>query len=81
MKHLMNLKLFSLLTSKMEGDYVANEVIEAYEEFAVKIFEKLKLESDISELYYNLGFIRLELVGLRDNRSDKMEKKCIDTYQ
>lgn len=74
----MKLRLFSLLTNEIEDNQVTNEISKAYEEFAVKIFDKLKVEPDISELYYNLGFIRLELTGLRDNISGEKGKKCLD---
>ncbi len=72
----MKLRLFSLLTNEIEDNQVTNEISKAYEEFAVKIFDKLKVETDISELYYNLGFVRLELAGLRDKISGEKGKKC-----
>lgn len=78
MKQLLKLRLFSLLTKEIEDDHVANEISKAYEEFALKIFDKLRVEQNITELYYNLGFVRLEqLIGLRDNISGENKKNVL----
>ncbi len=77
MKQLLNLRLFPLLTGRIENNQVENEIPDAYEDFAVKIFDILKVESGFSELCYNLGFIRLELIRLREGISDKMKKNVL----
>lgn len=78
MKQLMKLRLFSLLNNASQNNILLTRLDEAYEEFAVTLLDKLQTETDITKLYYNLGFIRLELVGLRDGLSDKEEKKCFE---
>jgi len=50
---------------------------QAYEEFALSLLKKLQEETNITELYYHLGFVRLELVGIRDNLSDGQEKNAL----
>ncbi|MFV0537929.1 MAG: hypothetical protein ACK5M3_11220 [Dysgonomonas sp.] len=80
MKQLMNLRLFSLLSEKDRGNNFFTELKEAYEEFAVKLLDKLQIETNITKLYYHLGFVRLELVGIRDTLSDGQEKKCLKIY-
>lgn len=78
MKQLMNLKLFSLLTENPKNKSVLTKLESAYEEFAITLFEKLQKEADITKLYYNLSFVRLELAGIRDLSSDVKEKKCLE---
>lgn len=80
MKQLMDSRLFSLLSKKDRNNNLFKELKEAYEEFSVKLLEKLQTESNITKLYYHLGFVRLELVGIRDGLSDKEEKKCLKIY-
>lgn len=77
MKQLINLRLFSLLSEKDRDNNFFKELKEAYEEFALKLLDKLQIETNITKLYYHLGFVRLELVGIRDGLSDKEEKKCL----
>ena len=80
MKQLMDSRLFSLLSKKDRNNNLFKELKEAYEEFSVKLLEKLQTESNITKLYYHLGFVRLELVGIQDGLSDKEEKKCLKIY-
>lgn len=80
MKQLMNLRLFSLLSEKNRDSNFFKELKEAYEEFAVKLLDKLQIETNITKLYYHLGFVRLELDGIRETLSDGQEKKCLKIY-
>lgn len=80
MKNLMNLKLFSILSKQDESNNFLTKLEEAYDEFALKLLDRLQIESNITKLYYHLGFVRLELVGIRDGLSDKEEKKCLKIY-
>lgn len=80
MKQLMNSNLFSLLKNQYENKRNKSNLEEAYEEFAEKLLDKLRTELDITELYYNLGFVRLELVGIRDSLFGKEGKKCLKYY-
>jgi len=79
MKQLMKLRLFSLLKDA-SCVKLSTQLENAYEEFSVKLLDKLQTETNITKLYYKLGFVRLELVGLRDELSDKEEKKCLENY-
>ncbi len=76
----MNLKLFSILSKQDESNNFLTKLEEAYDEFALKLLNKLQIESNIPKLYYHLGFVRLELVGIRDGLSDKEGKKCLKIY-
>ena len=80
MKQLTNSRLFLLLTKTSKEKEVLTELTEAYEDFALKLLDKLQIESNITKLYYHLGFVRLELVGIQDGLSDKEEKKCLKIY-
>lgn len=76
MKQLFDLSLFSLL-KEADGEELNESKMEiAYDEFARKLLEKSQLEMDKASLYYHLGFIRLELVGVRSILSDEKGKKC-----
>jgi hypothetical protein len=66
MKQLMNSRLFSLLSEESGENNFLTKLEEAYEEFAVKLLNKLQIETNIAKLYYHLGFVRLELVGIRE---------------
>lgn len=76
MKQLMNSRLFSLLEETSQNKDQLIEMKSAYEEFALKLLDKLKTETSLTELYYNLGFVRLELTEICNNLSDRKEKKC-----
>lgn len=78
MKQLMNTRLFLLLADPSNGKNVLTELNSAYDEFATKLLDKLQSETNITKLYYNLSFVGLELVGIRDNLSDRQEKKCAE---
>lgn len=80
MKQLTQSKLFLLLLEPSQNEKAINQLKKAYEEFAVKLLDKLQIETNIAKLYYHLGFVRLELVGIRDGLSDKEEKKCLKIY-
>lgn len=80
MKQLMKSKLFSLLSEEIKENNFFTKLKSAYEEFAVILLEKLQKEADIQTLYYNLSFVRLELVGIRDFSSNGKEKKCFKIY-
>lgn len=76
MRQLMNLRLFSLLTGTSQNKNLLTELKLAYEEFALKLLDKLQTEVNLTDLYYNLGFVRLELVEICNNLSDREGKKC-----
>lgn len=76
----MNSRLFSLLSEKERDNNSLKELKNAYEEFSLKLLDKLQIETNITKLYYHLGFVRLELVGIRDVLSDGQEKKCLKIY-
>lgn len=67
-----------LLADASARKSVLTELESAYEEFAVTLLEKLQSETDITKLYYNLSFVRLELVGIRDYSIDRKGKKCLE---
>lgn len=68
---------FILLTETSKEGMCLIKLEEAYEKFAVDLNKKLHSEMNISEQYYNLGLIRLELVGIQHSLSDEKKKKCI----
>ena len=80
MKQLMNLRLLSLLTETSKNKNVLTKLEEAYEEFAVTLLNKLEIETNVTKLYYHLGFIRLELAGIRERLTNGQEKKCLEDY-
>jgi len=77
MKQLLNLRLFSLLTETSANKTEQTKLENAYDEFALKLLEKLQTGINPTLLYYHLGFVRLELVGIRDTLSGGQEKKCL----
>lgn len=80
MEKLMNSRLFQLLTKTSKEKDVLTELTKAYDEFALKLLDKLQIETNITKLYYHLGFVRLELDGIRETLSDGQEKKCLKIY-
>lgn len=80
MKQLMNSRLFLLLAEASKEKSVLTELESAYGEFAVTLLNKLQAETNITKLYYHLGFVRLELVSIRDTLLDGQEKKCLNIY-
>jgi len=77
MKQLMSSKLFSLLSENSVNENCLTKLKQAYEEFASTLLNKLQEEKNITKLYYNLGFVRLELVGIRDMLYNGQGKKCL----
>lgn len=75
MEQLMKLNLLFILKGQLDNSSDQLELETAYDEFAVKLQEKLQSEVNISKLYYSLGLIRLELVGIQDVLSNSKEKK------
>lgn len=80
MKQLMNSRLFLLLANTSAEKNVLTELESAYGEFAVILLNKLQKERNVTKLYSHLGFVRLELVGVRDTLVDGQEKKCLNIY-
>lgn len=80
MKQLMNSRLFLLLANASVEKSVLTELESAYGEFAVTLLKKLQKETNVIKLYYHLGFVRLELVGIRDTLLGGQEKKCLNIY-
>jgi len=78
MKQLVNLRFFLLLRKGAKNKFVLTQLEDAYEEFATRLLEKLHSETDITKLYYHLGFVKLEFAGIKDNLSDGQEKKCLN---
>lgn len=76
MKHFTKMKFF-LLIRKNGATSFLYEVQDAYEEFAFKLLNEFKAVMDISELYYNLSFVRLELVEVRENPSERIKKNAL----
>jgi hypothetical protein len=76
MKQLMHLRLFSIVEESSQGTKCQTKLRQAYDEFVEKLSEKLENQTDYSKMYSDLSFIRLELIGLQDNLSDEVEKKC-----
>ena len=77
MKQLIQSKLFLLLLEPSQNEKTINQFKGAYEEFALKLLNKLQIETNITRLYYHLGFVRLELVGIRETLSDGQEKNAL----
>lgn len=75
MKQLMNSRLFFLLEKTSQNKNLLIEMKSAYEEFALKLLDRLQTETSLTELYYNLGFVRLELAEICNDLSDREEKK------
>lgn len=69
-----------LLANTSKEKCVLTELEFAYEEFAVTLLNKLQKETNVAKLYYHLGFVRLELVGIRDILLSGQEKKCLRNY-
>ncbi|MFV0330748.1 MAG: hypothetical protein ACK5KL_13180 [Dysgonomonas sp.] len=80
MKQLMNSRLFLLLADTSKEKSVLTELEPAYGEFAVILLNKLQAGTNITKLYYHLGFVRLELVNIRDTLLVGQEKKCLKIY-
>jgi len=79
MTQLLESKLFFILkaSSLVDEDYLKKLKL-AYEEFAVTLLNKLQKQTNVTKLYYHLGFVRLELIGIRDTLLDGQEKKCLE---
>lgn len=74
----MSSRLFLLLTESSQSQICLTKLESAYEEFAVTLLEKLQKETNITQLYYNLSFVRLELAEIRDFPSNEKGKKCLE---
>lgn len=72
--------MFSILRNQSEDMSNQSKLESAYEEFTVKLRKKLQSEINPTDLYYDLGLIRLELVEIRDSLSDEKKKKCFECY-
>jgi len=74
MDYLLKTKLFSLLSNTST---VTNEEMQcAYEDFALKLLNKLQMETNITTLYYSLGYVRLELAEISEKLFDGKGEKC-----
>ncbi|MFV0417295.1 MAG: hypothetical protein ACK5KT_01010 [Dysgonomonas sp.] len=80
MKQLMKSKLLLLLTEALKRKNELAKLEEAYDEFAITLLDKLQSETNVTKLYYNLGFVRLELAELRDIPFGEKGKKCLKVY-
>lgn len=76
MTEFMSLRLLSLLSNDVEDSDFVIELKSAYEELAKTLLDKLQQETDFTKLYYNLGFVRLELAGICEELPDGKGKKC-----
>lgn len=72
----MNLRLFSLFAKPSKEKACLMKLESAYGEFTVKLRQKLQYKMKPTDLYYNLGLIRLNLVEIRDALSDEKGKMC-----
>lgn len=75
MKQLMQMRLFSLLSNASERTKCTTKLKDAYGEFAQYLLEKLQSETNLLELYYSLGYARLELIGISKDLAKEGEKK------
>lgn len=81
MKDFLNLKLFSLFSGGRTASSPARtEIQSAYEELASVIYEKIGEKADLPKLYYELGFVRLELMELQSCCLTGKGKKCLELY-
>ncbi|MDR1504364.1 MAG: hypothetical protein LBT43_18100 [Prevotella sp.] len=62
MENLMQLRIFSLVSEKIENENVLKD---AYNEFAQSLQKEVVNNSSLSNSYYGLGYINLELIGLQ----------------
>ena len=77
MKQLMKSRLFLLLTDTSKEKITLSNLESVYEEFADKLLEKSQKEIDLARLYYDLSFLRLELVEMCSHFSARKGEKCI----
>lgn len=80
MKNLLESELFHLLDNYSSEKEFAKKLKSAYEDFALKLLDTLQSETNATKLYYNLGFVRLELAELRDSPFGEKGKKCLKVY-
>jgi hypothetical protein len=76
MQQLMKSRIFQLLSEASQNEDFILLLKESYDEFSLKILTKLQLETNLTELYYSLGFVHLELAGICERLSGKEGKKC-----
>jgi len=76
MKQLMSSKLFLLLTTSSQNENYLTKLENAYEEFASKLLNKLQEETSLIKLFYNLGYVRLELIEICENLLDEEKKNA-----
>lgn len=78
MQQLKKTRLFRLLSEGPQTEDFTSQLKESYDEFALKLLTKLQLETNHSELFYSLGFVLIELAGVHERLSGRVEKKCPD---
>lgn len=72
----MTLSLFSLLSKTEENSNYQSKLKLSYDEFATKLKKKQEAETNPDQFYYDLSYIRLELVEIQNKLSGGKEKKC-----
>lgn len=81
MKQLMNLRLFSVGRKPSQSAEYQTYLKQAYDEFLEQLSEKLREQKDHSKVYSDLSFIRLELVGILEDLTGEVKKKCKDHFK
>lgn len=81
MKQLMQSRLIRLLTEPSLDETYSNNLKNAYGEFAQCLLDKLQSETNLMRLYYNLGFVKMELVGIDLDISNEKKKKHPYSYR
>lgn len=81
MEQLMKMRLFSLLRDGLPSNELLTGLEEAYKEFSQQLLNKLQTGTNLTELYFNLSYVRLELAGVQDNLPDGQGEKCFKYYK
>jgi hypothetical protein len=76
MEQLMKMRLFSQLRDSLQSNELLTGLEEAYKEFAQQLLNKLQTGTNLTELYFNLSYVRLELAGVQNNLPDGQGEKC-----
>lgn len=77
----MKMRLFSLLRDGLPSNELLTGLEEAYKEFSQQLLNKLQTGTNLTELYFNLSYVRLELAGVQDNLPDGQGEKCFKYYK
>ena len=78
MRNLVGTKLLGLLSCKQTQEVMEMDLKTAYDEFCVKLMSYCKEETDFVSLLQALGFTRVELLVLQEQKIRGEGKKCLN---